>query len=637
MLKLSSIFSDGLIFQRDTFDNVVWGYTDVHDSVTVTLVKLHSDDMEGVAEEVICSDTVEAEQDGYFEVGLTCCAAGGNYTIEVSNKEKQIYVRNVTFGDVFICGGQSNMELMINRTLERYEEEIDKVSDNMIRYFKIPEKFNFHHTEELIEGGKWMTAEKPDIYDMGATAYFTASHLRAMEGVPIGIYNTAIGGTPIRSWISEETMRSLGLHVEEFEKCQNDEWVQNTIVDEQKTDTEWRQNAFAPYETGETTGEKGVIHVPGFFTGTPLAGRNMSICIERDVEIPEDWSDKEVKLYLGAIIDSDMVYVNGTFVGETGYLYPPRIYRIPKGVLKKGTNHIEIRMLVFREEGGFMPGKDYKLHSLDGEDISLEGEWNYEIKKEMPYLPNLTFYSYKPTGVYNGMIYPLRRQKNRGVFFYQGESNIECCETYKEEFEAMIKDWKKLWDNPKLPVMYVQVAAFSNGLADFGERRVYLTEAQRQCMELPNAAMIQAYDLGEYNDLHPTNKKEVGRRLALAAEALVYGKGSYTPGPEAKEIIRSGNKVTVKFGEDVKLKLGHGIGVIVDENRDETNIRGFEYIVGGKRYAAEAEFVSENEVVVKLPDDADVTAISYAWNDCPLEANLYSEDQLPVVPFRRAI
>ncbi|MBO4591096.1 MAG: hypothetical protein J5684_00855 [Eubacterium sp.] len=637
MLKLSSIFSDGLIFQRDTFDNVVWGYTDAYDSVTVTLVKLHSDDMEGVAEEVICSDTVEADQDGYFEVGLTSCSAGGNYTIEVSNKEKQIYVRNVTFGDVFICGGQSNMELMINRTLERYEEEIDKVSDNMIRYFKIPEKFNFHHTEELIEGGKWMTAEKPDIYDMGATAYFTASHLRAMEGVPIGIYNTAIGGTPIRSWISEETMRSLGLHVEEFEKCQNDEWVQNTIANEQKTDIEWRQNAFAPYETGETTGEKGVIHVPGFFTGTPLAGRNMSICIERDVEIPEDWSDKEVKLYLGAIIDSDMVYVNGTFVGETGYLYPPRIYRIPKGVLKKGTNHIEIRMLVFREEGGFMPGKDYKFHSLDGEDISLEGEWNYEIKKEMPYLPNLTFYSYKPTGVYNGMIYPLRRQKNRGVFFYQGESNIECCETYKEEFEAMIKDWKKLWDNPKLPVMYVQVAAFSNGLADFGERRVYLTEAQRQCMELPNAAMIQAYDLGEYNDLHPTNKKEVGRRLALAAEALVYGKGSYTPGPEAKEIIHSGNTVTVKFGEDVKLKLGHGIGVIVDENRDETNIRGFEYIVGGKRYAAEAEFVSENEVVVKLPDNLDITAVSYAWNDCPLETNLYSEDQLPVVPFYKTI
>ena len=637
MLKLSSIFSDGFIFQRDTCDNVVWGYTDPQDSVTVKLVKLYSDHMEGVTEEIICGDTVTADQDGYFEVGITSCSAGGNYIIEVSNKEKQIIIKDVTFGDVFICGGQSNMELMINRTLERYEDEISKVSDHMIRYFKIPEKFNFHNTEEFIEGGKWITAEKPELYDMCAGLYFAAAHLRSKEDVPIGFYNTAIGGTPIRSWVSEDTMRSLGLYEEEYKKCQDDEWVRNTIAEEQKADIEWRQAAFAPYETGETTGEKGIINVPGFFTGTPLAERNMSICIERDVEIPDDWSDKDVKLYLGAIIDADMVYVNGTLVGEIGYRYPPRIYRLPKGILKKGTNHIEIRMLVFRGEGGFMPGKDYKLHSLDGEDISLEGEWNYEIKKEMPYLPDMTFFSYKPTGVYNGMIYPLRRQKNLGVFFYQGESNVEIYETYKDEFEAMIKDWRKLWDNPNLPVMYVQLAAFSNGLHEFGEKRVYLTEAQRQCMELSNAAMVQAYDLGEYNDLHPTNKKEVGRRLALAAEALVYGKKAYTPGPEAKEIIHSGNIVTVKFGEDVKLKLGHGIGVIVDENRDETNIRGFEYVVDGKRIAAEAEFISENEIVVKLPESVKIEAVSYAWNDCPLDANLYSEDQLPVVPFYKTI
>jgi sialate O-acetylesterase len=639
MLRLSSIFSDGMIFQRDTCDNVVWGYSEPLTDVTVSLVKLHTKHAEGLKEEVICSDTIEADQDGYFEVELTSCSAGGNYTLEISDHKKVISIKDITFGDVFICGGQSNMELPINRTMERYEEEIKTASDKKIRYFKIPEKYNFHHTEDLIEGGKWITAEMPELTDMGSVAYFTAKHLREFENVPIGIYNTAIGGTPIKSWVSEETMRKLRLHVEEFNRCLDDNYIKGVVARDQAADVAWRNAAFEPYKTGETTGEKGVLTVPGWFdTIAPsLAGRNMSILVERDIEIPEDWSDKDVKLYLGAIIDSDMVYVNGTLVGETGYLYPPRIYHIPKGVLKKGLNHIEIRMLVFRCEGGFMPGKEYKLHSPEGVDISLEGEWNYEVKKEMPYIPNMTFFSYAPTGVYNGMIYPLRRQKNLGVFFYQGESNVEEYPEYKLEFEAMINDWRKLWDEPELPVMYVQIASFSNGRKEFGIKRVLLTEGQRQCMELPNTAMIQAYDLGEYNDLHPTNKKEVGRRLAVAAEALVYGKGIYTPGPDAKDVICKKGEVTVKFGDNVKLSLGHGFGVIVGDDRDEVNIRGFEVFSHGKRFAAEAEFVSENEVTVRFPEDVQVEAIGYAWNDCPLEANLYDENQLPVVPFYKKI
>lgn len=636
MIRLSSIFSDGMIFQRDTCDNVVWGYSEPQTDVTVSLVKLHTKKhAEGLKEEVICSDTIETDLDGYFEVELTSCSAGGNYTLEISDQKRVISIKDITFGDVFICGGQSNMELPINRTLERYEEEVKDSKDDKIRYFKVPEKYNFHHTEELIEGGKWIIAQWPELNDMGAVAYFTAKHLREFEGVPIGIYNTAIGGTPIKSWVSEDTMRTLRLHVEEFNRCQDDNNIKGVVARDQAADIAWREAAFEPYKTGETTGEKGVLTVPGWFDEVKpsLAGRNMSILVERDVDIPEDWSDKDVKLYLGAIIDSDMVYVNGTFVGETGYLYPPRIYHIPKGVLKKGTNHIEIRMLVFRSEGGFMPGKDYKLHSSEGVDISLEGEWNYEVKKEMPYIPNMTFYSYAPTGVYNGMIYPLRRQKNLGVFFYQGESNVEEYPEYKLEFEAMINDWRKLWDEPELPVMYVQIASFSNGRSEFGIKRVLLTEAQRQCMELPNTAMIQAYDLGEYNDLHPTNKKEVGRRLAVAAEALVYGKGNYNPGPEVKETIRKGNEVTIRFSDGINLSLGHGLGVIVNDDRDELSVCGFEVFSQGNRYPAKAELVSGSEVIVKLPDGIRAEAIGYAWNDCPLEANLYDENQLPVIPF----
>ena len=367
----------------------------------------------------------------------------------------------------------------------------------------------------------------PEILDFGAVAFFTASEIKRNENVPVGIYNTSIGGTPVKSWVSEKTMRSLGLHVDEYEECKNDEWVQTTIKTEAEGDMAWRQDADASFSEDMSDKPKGTFNVPGFFEGTELGGRCLAIYFRKEFTLPAGWSDDDAKLYLGALIDSDMVYVNGEFVGETGYLYPPRIYKVPKGLLKEGKNVVEIRFLVFRREGGFMPGKEYLIKRPDGATVSLEGEWEYVVTKEMPFIENLTFFSYKATGVYNCMIYPLRRQKCKGFYFYQGESNVDEYATYKDEFEAMIKDWRELWGDDTLPFMFVQIAAFNDGNRNgyFGRRPIF-TEEQRKCTELPYTAMIQAYDLGEYNDLHPTNKKEVGRRAALAAADLVYGKGN---------------------------------------------------------------------------------------------------------------
>lgn len=627
MIRLSKVFSDFMVIQRDSDLNVIWGYTDQGKNVRVGL--LNSD----LGEEAF-SSTAFGGVDGYFEVGLPVFPAGGNFTLTISDDDEEIKFTNITFGDVFVCGGQSNMELPLNRTLERYEEEITSTYNENIRFFRVPEKFNFHHTEELIESGSWKIARMPEILDFGAVAYFAAKEISEREGVTVGIINTAIGGTPVKSWCSEETMKAVGLHVDEYKECGNDEWVQNTIKTEAEADLQWRSDADAAFEKDLSGNLSGTFSVPGFFEGTPLGGKCLAVYFRKEFTLPEGWTEEDCKLYLGAIIDSDKVYVNGEFVGETGYLYPPRIYKVPKGILKEGKNVVEIRLLVFRGEGGFMPGKEYLIKRPDGETVSLEGDWEYTVAKEMPYIPNMTFYSYKATGVYNCMIYPLRRQRCRGFFFYQGESNVDDYATYKDEFEAVIKDWRKLWNDDTLPYMFVQIAGFSDGnrKAYFG-RRSFFTEEQRKCTELPNTAMIQAYDLGEFNDLHPTNKKEVGRRAALAAEALVYGKGTYIPGPEKQEVIWGEDGAEIVFSEDTKLSLSHGIGVITDEKRDEKNIRGFAYISEGQRYPAEAEFLADNRILVRLPKDVNVEAVSYAWCDSPLESNLYSEDKLPVVPF----
>ena len=627
MIKLSSIFSDRMMFQRETDENTVWGYGE--GKVTVILT--------AETQETVYEGSTDVNEDGYFEVKLPSEKAGGNYTLTITDNTGSVVIKDITYGDIFVCGGQSNMELPLNRTMERYADEVVSTNDKDIRLFKVPEKFNFHHTEELIEGGNWYYAAMPEILDFGAVAFFTASEIKRNENVPVGIYNTSIGGTPVKSWVSEKTMRSLGLHVDEYEECKNDEWVQTTIKTEAEGDMAWRQDADASFSEDISDKPKGTFNVPGFFEGTELGGRCLAIYFRKEFTLPAGWSEDDAKLYLGALIDSDMVYVNGEFVGETGYLYPPRIYKVPKGLLKEGKNVVEIRFLVFRGEGGFMPGKEYLIKRPDGATVSLEGEWEYVVTKEMPFIENLTFFSYKATGVYNCMIYPLRRQKCKGFYFYQGESNVDEYATYKDEFEAMIKDWRELWGDDTLPFMFVQIAAFNDGNRNgyFGRRPIF-TEEQRKCTELPYTAMIQAYDLGEYNDLHPTNKKEVGRRAALAAADLVYGKGKYIPGPELQDIVISdaseGTKTArVTFNDGIRLTLGHGIGVIVDDTRDEENVQGFCYWKDKKSYAAKASLVDENVITVYFPADAE--AISYAWDDSPLEANVYSEECLPVVPF----
>ena len=630
MIRLSNVFSDWMVLQRDTFENMVWGYAEPDSYVSITLAK--NNPVTGEAEIEFEGGVTIKNGDGYFEIVLRSFPAGGDYTLTVSDSKDAYEFKHITFGDVFVCGGQSNMELPLNRTLERYEEEIINTCDTDIRFFRVPEKYNFHGTEEMIENGSWKYAKMPEILDFGAVAYFTAQEIKNREGVPVGIYNTAIGGTPIKSWVGEKTMRALGLHEAEYEECKNDAWVKETIETEAKADMAWREDADKSFDADLSGNLSGTFSVPGFFEGTPLGGKCLAVLFKKEFTLPEGWTEDEVKLYLGAIIDSDKVYVNGQYVGETGYLYPPRIYRIPKGVLKTGLNTIEIKLLVFRREGGFMPGKEYQLKRPDGETVSLSGDWEYTVAKEMPYIENLTFFSYKATGVYNCMIYPLRRQQCRGFFFYQGESNVDDYATYKDEFEAVIKDWRHIWRDDTLPFMFVQIAGFSDGnrKAYFG-RRSFFTEEQRKCTELPGTALIQAYDLGEFNDLHPTNKKEVGRRGALAAESLVYGRGAYVPGPEMKEVIWKDGGAEVVFSE--KLILSHGYGVITGPDRDEKNIIGFEYISDGRHIAAEAEFTAEDRVFVKFPADVKIEALTYAWTDSPLDANLYSEDRLPVVPF----
>lgn len=221
---------------------------------------------------------------------------------------------------------------------------------------------------------------------------------------------------------------------------------------------------------------------------------------------------------MGRIVDADSVFVNDTFVGNTTYQYPPRRYEIPAGVLKEGQNTITVRVINESGRGGFISEKPYKM-ILDDKEIDLAGNWSYKLGAEMPFLRGQTFVRWKPEGLFNAMIAPFTPVTLKGVIWYQGESNADTPGEYQELFTTLIKDWRKKWNQPDLPFLFVQLANFM-ATKDQPEDSNWarLRDAQLKTLTVPHTGMAVTIDIGEGNDIHPLNKKDVGDRLAQAAK-----------------------------------------------------------------------------------------------------------------------
>lgn len=621
---LSALISDGMVLQRNT-ENTIWGYAEPEKWIQLTL-----DDYQTVT---------QANKNGYFEFLLPQRPEGGPWEILLSDGTDCTTIHDVLFGDVFLLGGQSNMELPVARTMERYCEEIRQTKEPEIRMFEVPKEYSFGSKREELENGCWLKAVGEELQLFSAVGYFAAKELHAYEEVPIGLIQSAVGGTPVKAWCKEETVRELGYDTQELEECKQIGYPQQVEEQEAKYCEMWWENALSKTQDKVETGS---VVVPGFFQDTGLEDFCGGICLTKTVILKSDvnWEQEEVTLYLGALIDADITYVNGKKIGETEYRYPPRIYTIPKGTLHAGENEITIKMLVFGNAGGFMPGKKYCLcYGKENKGkIELSGAWNYKIIRRMNSLPETTFFQYKAAGLYQGMLYPLRKWKLKGCFFYQGESNTGRPETYQTELEAMIRDWRELWKAEALPFLYVQLAGFGDGKESTIETNwAYLREAQRQVQNtIANTKMVQAYDLGEYNDLHPTDKKTVGQRIALAAEKFIYGKPVLYEDSEVAEVEWKENCAEVTFfPRESELQIG------LTKQKNDT-VRGFEVVYeDGTRKKVEAKLIQgavkeeriRTKVNVPFLTDKKITALCYAWNNCPLDANLYNEAGLPVVPF----
>ncbi len=368
------------------------------------------------------------------------------------------------------------------------------------------------------------------------------------------------------------------------------------------------------------------IAVPGYWEDEGVKDLNGIVWYRREIDVPASMTNKSAKVFLGRIVDADELYINGINVGSTGYLYPQRRYSIPANVLKPGKNLFVIRVTNNSGKGGFVPDKPYEL--IAGNDtINLTGYWQYKVGAVFTAhdLPNTIALQNQPTALYNSMIAPLTNYSVKGFVWYQGESNTSKPDEYAKLQPAMIRDWRSKWRKGDIPFLFVQLPGFMdyNYLPSESEWAEF-REAQAKSLSVPNTAMAVAIDVGEWNDVHPDRKKDVGDRLALAAEKIAYGENIVYSGPMHQSQTIDGNKIIISF-----TNTASGLSTNDGEAPGEFAIAGDDK----KFFWADAKIIGD-KIEVWSDDVPAPKYVRYAWADDPVNPNLINKEGLPAAPFR---
>lgn len=351
------------------------------------------------------------------------------------------------------------------------------------------------------------------------------------------------------------------------------------------------------------------------------------VWFRREFEVPKSTIAKPAKLLLGRIVDADSVFVNGEFVGTTSYLYPPRRYILKPTVLKEGRNVIAIRVINSSGKGGFVLDKPYTL-IIGTDSLDLKGKWKYKLGAEMKPLAGSTAIRWKPVGLYNAMIAPLINYSIKGALWYQGESNTKNPSEYFLLMKTLIADWRSKWNQGNFPFILVQLPNFMEAKKEPAESNwAELREAQLKTLQVPNTGLAVAIDLGEWNDVHPLNKKEVGRRLALQAFEVCYReKNIVSSGPIFKSLKKSGGKLIISF------QHGDALRSIRNGELNYFTIAGSD-----KKFVWAKATIENNTVVVWSESVASPKFVRYAWADNPMGANLVNKEMLPASPFEASL
>lgn len=618
---------------------------------------------------------------GTFEFDLQIPSAGGPYTLTFDDGKKLV-LENVMAGEVWFCSGQSNMEMPVKGwgMVNNYEKEVADANHPLVRLFQV-KKVVAHTPQTTVPidyTNGWAVCSPETVGEFSAAAYFFAREVSEKLGIAVGVVNSSWGGTPAESWVSLDRLQNVIGFQKHAKRCFatgfDEEKINQLYQDER---VEWMQEAYdadqglekgdidkAPWAaTDLNEGSWKQITQPMLWNKTnELKDFDGIVWMRHTVEIPAALAGKDLKLELGAIDDEDITYWNGQRIGMTSGWNNNRSYTVLGRLVKAGKNVLTVRINDTGGDGGFYKeAKDFYA-SAGGTNISLAGNWSWKTSMDAasikssktmtePAAPNSSWY---PAGLYNSMVSPFLTMPVRGFLWYQGCSNVGRAVQYESLFQTLILDWqarfnknsevasypkpqpqdeRRRWMQPAeskaLPFFFVQIANYLER-KDLQPQSGWaaIREAQRKALQLDGVGMAVNIDIGMANDIHPKNKQEVGRRLALLALNRTYGKEEPCAAPEYRQMTVSDGKAFLSFFP--------AFGT--DRLAENANIKGF--IVAGpdhQWHVAKAYTEGNGQfiwrVVVECPEVTHPVAVRYAWADNP-ECNFKTASGLPVGPFR---
>ncbi|WP_298044111.1 MULTISPECIES: sialate O-acetylesterase [Bacteroides] len=615
-IKLPGYFTDNMMLQRD-MPIKIWGWGNRYETVTVSI---HDQKV-----------NTRCKKDGTWEIILSPIPYGGPYSLTVQGKENSIKIENILIGDIWLCSGQSNMEWTVEQSANS-KQEVQNANYPEIRALKVPKSIKNSPQDNF--NAQWEICSPSTVGAFSGIAYYYARALYKEVQIPIGIINASWGGTDIETWISDEAFTALPSNVQKqynMEVVNNlEEYIRQNkgqkqaFLDAMENDPGINNQWFIP---GFNTVAWEEMKVPGEWGTTPLSLIDGHVWFKYDLNLTCTEAGRPATLSLGTIDDADITWVNGTKVGNASGWDTPRIYSIPPGILKEGSNNITVRVTDNGGSGG-MWGQEADIYlEIDNTRHSLAGNWKYQMSVAnadyhvLDITPNMVHSS-----LYNTMIHPLTPFRIKGVIWYQGENNVGAGYDYRTLFQTQIKDWRTRWGY-ELPFYWVQLAnLYPEDTTPVESSWAELRESQAMTLELPHTGQATIYDIGDAYSIHPTNKQEVGRRLSLIALHKDYGRDSLVySGPTFQNVSFKENTAVITmntYGSQLTIHNKYGY------------LEGFSIAGEDRKFVWAKAFIDANgKIIVYNENIAKPVAVRYAWSNNPA-ANLFNAQGLPAIPFR---
>ena len=617
---LPDFFGDSMVLQRDQ-PLRIWGISGQSGTVTVTLNGQ--------------TKTATINPKGGFHVELAPEKAGGPYDLIVSDKKGKTVIHGVLLGDVWFCSGQSNMEMPLKGwgTVYGADEVIRNASNPQIRLLTVTKQVSTWPLREL-QGDHWQVCSPNNIAPFSAVAYFFGRRLQQDLDVPVGLINSTWGGTQIEAWISHAALSNDPYYKEVMKAVQKPVNFQDLLDARNKKEKAMQQELLKDlpaagdsilYKNADYDHRRwSTMPIPGTWeTQSHLSRLDGIVWFRKEIDVKPEDAGKSASFHLGKIDDNEQSFLNGEALGATQGWNIDRVYN---GVLKAGKNVIAIRVEDTGGGGGIWGDSSDLYVSVGDNRYSLVGNWRYRIQ-EVRTSSNAIGPNDYPSLLFNAMVSQFRGMNIKGAIWYQGEANAGRGYEYRHAMPLLINNWREHFKNPAMPFYFVQLTSYNdnNGNSNAGSAWAEIRESQTLTSQLvQHSGMAVITDIGDANDIHPRNKKDVGERLAAIALRDTYGKAVIASGPVFKSFSVAGNKVTITFAA-----AGQGLTA-----RDGKSLGGFELAGADKKFYPAEATISGDQVVLHSSQVTAPVAARYGWSDVLDNANLSNKDGWPAGPFR---